>query len=344
MAFKQVVANLVVLTALASAFTAKADDPAAVRTRLEKATAVSSLDDLTSKPWHAKLSITLFDAKGKNPVDATIEFWKSGDDWLRVITAGLNTETTLRHDGKTYGGVSGSGAPGFAEEVFQEFLHPGPLPIDFEDTTPELRKQNFGKVSLDCIMLSRPIKRVAFAPLGLFPTYCLDPGTDHLRLSYDFGSRAVTINAGGKFLDRQVATQFSMSEGAIVVATAKVVSLATFNPSPDTFQPASQLAPVVTPVARISSGVMQGMRLSSLQPVYPEDARARGVTGTVVLRAIIGRDGHIHTLRVMSAPDPSLAISALAAVRQWTYRPYLLNGESTEVDTTIIVNYNLSGG
>jgi TonB family protein len=342
MALKQVVASLVVLTALASSFAARADDAAATRARLDRVAAASSLDDLTSRPWHAKIGATLFDDKGKNAVDITIEYWKSGDDWLRVITAGVNTETTLRHDGKIYSGASGAAVPDLAPTVFEEFLHPGPALSDFDGTTPELRKQSFGKVSLDCVMLSRPIPRVAFAPLGLFPTYCLDPGTDHLRLTYDFGSRAVTINAGGKFLERQVATQFSLSEGAIVVATAKVISLATFNPTPDTFQPASQLAPVVTPVARISSGVMAGMKLAGGPPAYPADARASHISGTVTLRAIIGRDGHIHTLRVMSAADPSLAISVLAAVRQWTYKPYLLNGEPTEVDTTIVVNFNIN--
>jgi outer membrane biosynthesis protein TonB len=60
------------------------------------------------------------------------------------------------------------------------------------------------------------------------------------------------------------------------------------------------------------------------------------------LRAIIGRDGHVHGLRPVSSPGPDLTISAIAAVRQWTYKPYLLNGEPTEVDTTITVNYNLN--
>jgi TonB family protein len=341
MTSKQVVANLVALAALTFSSAARADDAAAIRARLERAATVSSLDDLTSRPWHAKLAVTLFDAKGKNPVDATVEYWKAGEDWLRVINVGSNTETTLRHDGKAYRGVSGSEVPYLARTVFEEFLHPGPLGIDFEDTTPELRKQSFGKVSLDCIMLTHPIKRVAFAPLGLFPTYCLDPTADHLRASFDFGSRSVSIYSFGRFLDRDVAMQFSMGEDTVIVATAKVVSLTTFTPTPDKFLPTSQLAPVVSPVTKISSGVMQGMILTKAQPMYPQAARVGGVTGAVVLRAIIGRDGHIHTLRVMSAPDPNLAVSALAAVRQWTYKPYLLNGEPTEVDTTVVVNYDL---
>jgi protein TonB len=57
---------------------------------------------------------------------------------------------------------------------------------------------------------------------------------------------------------------------------------------------------------------------------------------------VIGRDGHILLLRVVSSPDPSLAVSAIAAVRQWNYRPYMLNGVPVEVETTINVNFTVS--
>jgi outer membrane biosynthesis protein TonB len=59
-----------------------------------------------------------------------------------------------------------------------------------------------------------------------------------------------------------------------------------------------------------------------------------------VLHAIIGKDGKIRSLKVVSGPD-ELAHSALDVVRQWTYKPYLLNGNPTEVETTITVNYSL---
>jgi len=75
--------------------------------------------------------------------------------------------------------------------------------------------------------------------------------------------------------------------------------------------------------------------------VYPATARANRVTGTVVLHAIIGTDGHVHSLRIISAPDPDLAISAIAAVRNWTYSAYTLMGAPVDVETTINVNYTM---
>jgi protein TonB len=63
----------------------------------------------------------------------------------------------------------------------------------------------------------------------------------------------------------------------------------------------------------------------------------------VVLHAIISKQGTITSLQAISGPD-MLKGAALDAVRQWRYKPYLLNGEPTEVDTTITVNFNLNGG
>ncbi len=87
---------------------------------------------------------------------------------------------------------------------------------------------------------------------------------------------------------------------------------------------------------------MAGNILTKVSPVYPPEARAQGVSGTVVLHAIIGRDGTIQELSVV-AGNELLQKAALDAVRQWTYRPYLLNGNPVAVDTVINVNFNLAG-
>ena len=87
---------------------------------------------------------------------------------------------------------------------------------------------------------------------------------------------------------------------------------------------------------------MAGNILTKVAPVYPHDARAAHISGTVVLHAIIGKDGNVEKLVVVSGPK-ELQTSALDAVKQWTYKPYLLNGNPTEVETTIHVNYNLNG-
>jgi TonB family protein len=86
---------------------------------------------------------------------------------------------------------------------------------------------------------------------------------------------------------------------------------------------------------------MAGERITFVEPVYPEDARKAKLSGIVVLHAIIGKDGMIKNLAVISGPK-EFQRSAIDAVQHWTYKPYLLNGEPTEVDTTITVNYALT--
>jgi TonB family protein len=92
---------------------------------------------------------------------------------------------------------------------------------------------------------------------------------------------------------------------------------------------------------RISGGVAAGQIVSKVAPVYPQEAKEQGIQGAVVLHAIIGKDGTIKELAVISGP-PELQDSATDAVRQWVYKPYLLNDEPVEVDTTITVNYSLA--
>jgi protein TonB len=94
---------------------------------------------------------------------------------------------------------------------------------------------------------------------------------------------------------------------------------------------------------RVSQGVTQGMVVHRVNPTYPPLARTARVQGAVVLAAIIGKDGAIQNLHVISG-HPLLTQAALDAVKQWRYKPYILNGEPVEVDTQITVNFTLSGG
>jgi protein TonB len=80
--------------------------------------------------------------------------------------------------------------------------------------------------------------------------------------------------------------------------------------------------------------------VKKVQPEYPADAKKAGIKGTVALDATIGKDGKIEHLSVLSGPA-ELQKSALDAVRQWEYQPFLLNGDPIEVETTINVIYTL---
>jgi protein TonB len=100
--------------------------------------------------------------------------------------------------------------------------------------------------------------------------------------------------------------------------------------------------PVVPQRVRISQGVTAGMLIHKTQPSYPILARSARIQGTVILKAIIDKDGNIQDLQLVSG-HPLLVPAAIAAVKEWHYKPFLLNGIPTEVETTVDVNFILSG-
>lgn len=93
---------------------------------------------------------------------------------------------------------------------------------------------------------------------------------------------------------------------------------------------------------RVPGDVTQGLLIKRVQPQYPKNARKKHIQGTVIFRANIGTDGLIHDLTLVSG-EPSLAKSAIEAVRQWEYKPYMVNGQPVAVETQITVNFTLGG-
>ena len=318
-----------------------ADDKTALPARLKKAEIDTSLDDKNLLPWHLKLEIQFYDLKGKPTDKGTIEEW-----WAtprqRLIEYALPDYTGkfVQNDKGEFWSKTPGSPSNLANMLLTQIVHPMPGDEKIDRATPELRKDSFGKVSLDCIMLTHPIKDVVYPPLGLYPTYCFDVGKDSLRVSYSLGSIGIVRNSMGVFQGRSVATAVTIDQGSTQTASAHVVELkgtqvvaGQFAESPDMQSTLSK--------ASVPGTVMAGTILKKPQPIYPQSARMRHAEGTVLLHALIGRDGRILTLEIDSTPDADLGLAALAAVQQWAYSPYLINGQPTEVDTIITVNFHI---
>jgi protein TonB len=107
--------------------------------------------------------------------------------------------------------------------------------------------------------------------------------------------------------------------------------------------PRTVAAPVKSDKAQpVSAGVVAGLLLAPIRPVYPPIAKATHTQGTVVVEAIISKEGRIERLNVVSGPE-MLRGAALAAIKEARYRPYLLDGAPVEVQTTITVNFRMDG-
>jgi TonB family protein len=92
---------------------------------------------------------------------------------------------------------------------------------------------------------------------------------------------------------------------------------------------------------RIGAGIAKGMVVRRVQPVYPEDAKEARIQGTVTLEAMISKQGYSQIRRIVNGPF-ALIEAAYDAVRQWQYRPYLMNHEPVEGITEIEVVFNLN--
>ena len=125
--------------------------------------------------------------------------------------------------------------------------------------------------------------------------------------------------------------------GSVIGSDSPSALMTSIGSGPSPFVPRP---PVASPPPRVSR-MMEGNLVRRVDPPYPVIAKAAGVQGAVVIKAIISRDGTIEHVELLSGPG-LLTSAAMQAVRQWKYRPYYLNGEPVEVETQITVNFVLS--
>ena len=92
----------------------------------------------------------------------------------------------------------------------------------------------------------------------------------------------------------------------------------------------------------MGGNVEQANLITKIQPVYPKAAKAARIQGSVLLEMVVSKEGEPLDIRVVSSPNDDLTQSAMEAVRQWRYKPVLLNGNPVEVVTDVVVNYTLS--
>lgn len=323
----------------------RAEDAALLKERLHTAATESSLDASGLKPWHLLLSFQLLDVKGKTTESGTIEeWWAAPNLYKTVYTSPSYNNTEIRNERGLYKASPDLYPPETLSLVIDQTVHPMADQDEVEGSRPDLRKEPWGKVPLDCIMLDQKITNLAYPPLGLFPTFCFDRDKNTLRASYSSGSVVVVRNRIGLFQGKNVAIDQSIAIDTQPAIRAHLEKLVTFTSTAVDFQPQADWTLIDEHPAQISESMAAGSVIRKINPVYPDRAKANHVSGTVVLRALIGTDGRIHHLTLLSSPDPDLALASFAAVRNWTYKPYLLNGRPTMVDTKVTVHFSFGPG
>jgi len=290
-------------------------------------------DDL--KPWHLTATWKLLDEQGNLKDQGTYEeFWVSPTKYKRSFTGMAFKQV----DYGTSRGVLRSGQPQQLPtrigEVRDEFVAPLPNSLTIENEAFERSKRKIGDARLTCLKLTG--LRV---DSGI--TYCLAEDAPILRVSSSaVNSIEVLHDPVVGFQSHFIAGDLQFLRAGRPVLTAHLESIETidsihevdFAPSPD----ATQLHRKIS----LSSDVAARMIMDNHGPVYPVEAKKAGISGKVILQAVIGIDGLIVDAHVVSGPS-ELQQAAIEAVRSWRYKPFLMNGEPLEVLTTINVVFKL---
>jgi TonB family protein len=215
--------------------------------------------------------------------------------------------TAQNLSGKVSGSIHDPSGTGVANATIIMSNHAGDT-IDMITMTTSDHDGNFSFKALHAGEYELKVMKRGFEPFRL-PQVTLESGRDF--------SQSITLQIGA------------------IMEEVEVVPNGTANPLPSgaTGKPSR---------IRVVGDIEAPRLITKVQPVYPESARSAGVSGIVILHAIISKDGKPLSLRVTNSQiDPDLARSAVEAVSQWRYSPTLLNGEPIEVDMTIMVNFSL---
>ena len=306
---------------------------------LSEAVTVNSLDgkeeDGKEKPpYHLKLSFQIFDMSGKAQEEGTLEGWWAGADgsYLEVSSPSIGTVRELG------AGSASNQKTKRSLYLIAELLNAvrtpyGPVP---QSGKPVTFTKTEAQVHMDCMYVEGP----GMAP-GSVQTACTDE-TKTIRLITQ-QSGVIVRNRTGKFGSTRVALDVQVVLAGRLAIRGKVEELKGFKPSQVAIALKKPSPPPTSPATPGTAvGVLAGSIIHKVNPIYPMAARQQRISGSVVLLAKITTAGTIADLTPIATGDQLLTGAAIDAVKQWTYRPYLLNGTPTEVNTTITVNFNMT--
>jgi TonB family protein len=300
----------------------------------------NNLDHDGNTPFHVKVAFQLYDLEGKPVETGTVEEWWAPHKFKRVITS-----PSLNDDGSSAGG----GEPAVVREkilvdrLLDTVVHPVPrLAMQNVEKLNE-GSRTFGKASLDCVTPETVKKVSRFLNVV---TLCTEPKSDELRAVLGSEGEAMVVrNSIGKFHDTYMGVEVQMSLVGRYAITGKVATLQSIDPAKSAELSQEDKGAASSENSNrpnLPGEVTAGFRMKFVQPQYPEAAKMEHKSGIVVMNAIISKEGLVTRLVPIAVSDPVFTDEAVKAVRQWTYSPYLLNGEPTEVDTTITVNFVLN--
>jgi len=305
--------------------------------------------DPNLKPWHLKVNYQLDDEKGNPSEQGVFEYWWAAPNvdrstWRRGGSTHSEWHTA---DGRHL--IQATGEPlGMYEYWLQSaLLSPLPAPGDLDparsilvDDMPLTNSHSRCMMVVPAEISEKALKTL---PFGTYPEYCVNKSLPILLGYYRFGTVLVkclnTVHTQGKAMPREI-LMIDQSREILESNADPVDMIAATDPA---LMPPTDATQINSEVAQIDTATAQKLLEKKVTLEYPEDAKGAHVQGKVILRALIGSDGTVQDVRLVSTPAASLALSAFHSVSQWHYAPYRVNGKPTVVETTVEVDFTLAG-
>jgi len=342
--------------------------PGTCRSQMSTGTALNPLQQLLlderagfgiassgSTPFHLKAHFDTFNADGKPDGSGTYEEYWDGVSRRRTDTEFRGAHRTMWSTTASDWLVGGSVTTYWLGDSMHESFYLRQLMAAFEQPIPPTatfaifnyseKKVKLGALELQCIVVKLKADPARKDAAPTVPgsvnedMYCLSEETHVLRVAELYPGVALAYNKLMRFDGREVPYSVQLSQARVKRGDFEVDTLETWKPDDAIFTPPAEATTQSPTITRISGGMMAGAIINKVPPTYPEQAKSRHISGQVVLAAVISKQGTIDDLEVVSSGDDSLSQAAIEAVKQWRYRPYLLNGQPVEVETTITVNF-----
>jgi TonB family protein len=312
---------------------------------------VNGLSGADMKPWHLKASYQTFDADGKPKDQGTFEEWWAGPEKYKISYSSAGFNQVQYRNGKDTWMTGDVKWPPVSEMGVQHYLL-RPLPAeDFvERKDIYANDAKIGGVKLKCFRFMSPLDTKAPRIPSVFPVFCFGDNLPAVRVEAEDRELFAEFNNVVRFDGHYISKQIRVENGeakkpSLNIDVMEVEALAGVPdgdfvaPSSATHAPSEENS---NGVVHLSPLVMAGYKIGGSDVRYPLIARQQRVQGIVILLARITKTGDIAKLEAVSGPS-LLRDAAVAAVKTWKYKPYLLNGQPVEVETQVSVVFTLGG-
>jgi TonB family protein len=303
---------------------------------LAAASIANGLAGTDLRPWHIKATYQTFDS-GKPTGSGTYEeFWASDKKYRRTYASPTFTQTEYGTDR----GLFRSGNqewPGRTETELRLFLTaPIPEAMGLRHMKVKMKTVSMGTAHFQCVTVQ------AKDLVPLWSAYCFEPDRPAVRfmISRD-GLSQVLYNTLVIFQGHFVARDIRVTYKDEPILTLHVDEIGQAPGSADAqFTPSADAVGPLTGKIVVRGETMSVFEAAQSLPEYPTTAKEAGVEGTVVVRTTIGKDGLVTNAEAISGP-PLLLKSAAEAVSKWEFRPFVVMGEPTEIETDLKVIFQL---